>query len=288
MANYAVHVGGGVAGSTVFAAASYFTGLLDFYSVPLLFGAGVLGSIFPDVDSDHSTPIKIIFRILTATIVLGFLYLFEIDKTLFEYGLLMTMFIIAGIYVIINHSLKYIFRRLTKHRGIFHSLLAVISLAGTLIIILHSVYSVDAKTACFAGTAFGFGYIIHLCLDEVYSVDFANNKLKASHGTALKLANLDAGLIGLAETALFIMIFIFLILPNVPNPVIADVDSSGLAVPVTELNTKKLKFFSYETPKTLIKSIHFLPKTGKLDESLSIVGKWKDNFFDYASQFRKP
>ncbi len=288
MASYAVHVGGGIIGSTVFAAASYFTGLLDFYSVPLLFGAGVLGSIFPDVDSDHSTPIKIIFRILTLLIVLGFLYLFEIDKTLFEYGLLMTICMIAAIYIIINHTLKYVFKKLTRHRSIFHSLLAIVVLSGTLIIILNEVYEIDAKTACFAGTAFGFGYFIHLCLDEVYSVDFANNKLKVSHGTALKLADLDGGLIGLAKTAFFLIIFLFWVYPNVPNPVIADITEAGLAIPATKLNTKKLKFFSYETPRTLINSIHFLPKSGKLDESLSLIGKWKDDFSDYASQFRKP
>jgi hypothetical protein len=287
MANYAVHVGGGIIGSTMFTAASYFTGLLDFYSVPLLFGAGVLGSIFPDVDSDHGTPIKVIFRVLTLLIVLGFLYLFEVDKTLFEYGWLTTICIIALIYIIINLVLKYLFRKVTRHRGIFHSILAIVVLAGALIVILHSVYTISAKTACFTGVSFAFGYLIHLFLDEIYSVDFANNKVKASHGTALKLADLDGGLLGLTKTLLFVAIFYYWVYPNVPNPVIADITKVGLAVPATDLNTKKLKFFSYETPGVLVKSIRFFPKDDKLDKSLLLIDSWITSVIQYVTQHRK-
>jgi hypothetical protein len=32
-----------------------------------------------------------------------------------------------------------------------------------------------------------FGYIVHLVLDEIYSVDVYNERIKASFGTALKL-----------------------------------------------------------------------------------------------------
>jgi hypothetical protein len=274
MANYAVHVGGGVVGSALFTTATYFTGLLDFYSVPLLFGAGVLGSIFPDVDSDHSTPIKIIFRILTLLIIFGFLYLFEIDKTLFEYGLLVTIIFIAVIYLTINKILKVIFKKFTVHRSIFHSILAAVVFQGLLVVVLSKIYGVSEITSCFAGVSFFVGYLIHLSLDEISSVDFTNAKLKQSHGTALKLADLNSGIYGLIKTLIFVAIGYWYILPNLPNPIIADINSKGLAVPVTKLKTEKLKFYDYRTPKIIVKSIRFIPKDGKLDDASKLLNTW--------------
>ncbi len=36
------------------------------------------------------------------------------------------------------------------------------------------------------------GYIVHLVLDEIYSVDLKNRKIKKSFGTALKLFKVDS------------------------------------------------------------------------------------------------
>jgi len=38
-----------------------------------------------------------------------------------------------------------------------------------------------------SGLFIGFGFIVHLLLDEVYSVDLSNRRMKKSFGTALKL-----------------------------------------------------------------------------------------------------
>ncbi len=41
------------------------------------------------------------------------------------------------------------------------------------------------------GLFIGFGFIVHLILDEVYSVDLMNKRMKKSFGTALKLYSYD-------------------------------------------------------------------------------------------------
>jgi len=38
-----------------------------------------------------------------------------------------------------------------------------------------------------SGLFIGFGFIVHLLLDEIYSVDLSNKRMKKSFGTALKL-----------------------------------------------------------------------------------------------------
>jgi membrane-bound metal-dependent hydrolase YbcI (DUF457 family) len=80
-----------------------------------------------------------------------------------------------------------LFEAATVHRGIFHSIIT--GLFISLIIINTSYYlgNQSAKHSWMIGIFLLFGYIVHLLLDEVYSVDINNNLVKRSFGTALKL-----------------------------------------------------------------------------------------------------
>ena len=73
------------------------------------------------------------------------------------------------------------------HRGIWHSILAgLFSAAATAIVFYYPL----VKPAGVAWLAAGFlfiGYLVHLTLDEMYSVDVMDTRIKSSFGTALKL-----------------------------------------------------------------------------------------------------
>ena len=60
-----------------------------------------------------------------------------------------------------------------------------------------------------------FGYTIHLVLDEVYSADLLNSRVKRSFGTALKLV--DYGNIGTSSVMVAAMLAAYLMAPSVES-----------------------------------------------------------------------
>ena len=52
-----------------------------------------------------------------------------------------------------------------------------------------------------------FGYIVHLLLDELFSVDLLNSRLKSSFGTALKIADFHNARTSLLMTAAALLMF---------------------------------------------------------------------------------
>jgi hypothetical protein len=81
-----------------------------------------------------------------------------------------------------------IFYRITVHRGMFHSLPAAL-IAAEIVFLAHDHPGLTDKLVLSGGVFVGF--LSHLVLDEIYSVDISGvvPKLKASAGSALKLAS---------------------------------------------------------------------------------------------------
>jgi hypothetical protein len=79
----------------------------------------------------------------------------------------------------------------TVHRGLFHSLPAAI-LAGLLGVTacFHGL-ALTALEAWLGGAFVCFGYLVHLLLDEAYSVNLFGARQRRSLGTAFKLGRLD-------------------------------------------------------------------------------------------------
>ncbi|MCA9134532.1 MAG: metal-dependent hydrolase, partial [Planctomycetales bacterium] len=90
------------------------------------------------------------------------------------------------VYITIRFFLAEIFRRYTVHRGMWHSLPAA-ALAGMFAFLIMS--SEDISVRLFKTGAVVLGFMSHLILDEIWSVDFRKGKytFKKSFGTALKL-----------------------------------------------------------------------------------------------------
>ena len=66
------------------------------------------------------------------------------------------------------------------------SLFALVAVSLAITDIAYWWMGEDARTAWGAGLMVGIGYLTHLVLDEVYSVDLLNSRVKRSFGTALK------------------------------------------------------------------------------------------------------
>jgi membrane-bound metal-dependent hydrolase YbcI (DUF457 family) len=92
----------------------------------------------------------------------------------------------AGIYVAIRFGGRAVFKRFTVHRGMFHSVPAML-IAGLLVYLGYQ----HPNPAVRGYLAFGamLGFLSHLVLDEVCAVDFRGvvPKLNQFAGTALKL-----------------------------------------------------------------------------------------------------
>jgi hypothetical protein len=202
MANFKTHL----AVATAISGAASISLLSLHLSKPLETGGyfllGVLGGLLPDIDSDKSTPLTLIFYFLS--MYCAFALVFNLTT---QYSFAELLAIWAIIYFVIRYLVFKMVIRITVHRGTFHSLLAVVFV--TLLTANISYYFLHKlpSTAWNSGIFMGIGYLVHLCLDEVYSVDLHNKRMRKSFGTALKpisQENLGSSLLMLAIVCVFI------------------------------------------------------------------------------------
>jgi hypothetical protein len=182
MADFATHMGWGAVGAGLAASATYAADIVPSADLLTLTTAGVIGSVLPDIDLEKAVPSRSLFTGLG--LALAFVVLFNFRAT---YSITELWLIWLAVFIVIRFGAYHIFHRTAIHRGIFHSLLAgLFFMALTAVIIAYSLGR-EPVVAWMAGLFVFFGYIIHLVLDEIYSVDITGARLKRSFGTALKL-----------------------------------------------------------------------------------------------------
>ena len=204
MANFQTHFSGaaiaGVLSSSLFLSADvvpihYFLSCLCLT---------IIGGIFPDIDSDHSESIKIIFTLLGL-----FFSTFSLIFVTNHASLLICIISFFTTYLVIRYGLINAFRHLTSHRGLFHSIPMSLLISILIYMLSHWGLKFSTLSSLVFGFSFLIGYITHLGLDEFYSVNFSNVKLKKSFGSALTIFSLN-NVIGysLLYIILFSLIFI--------------------------------------------------------------------------------
>ena len=98
--------------------------------------------------------------------------------------------LIAGaVFLLVRYGVFALFNQFTSHRGVFHSLLAAVFFAFLMTCISFYFLEWDVLHAWLNGVFLAIGFIVHLLLDEIYSVDLSNARMKKSFGTAFKLAS---------------------------------------------------------------------------------------------------
>src|SRR5262249_34170488 len=103
---------------------------------PVLLGAGLttLGGLLPDLDSDSSVPVREVFG-LAATVTPLLL-----TRRIMSHGFTgeQTLVILCAIYVLIRYGIRALLARLTVHRGMFHSIPAMLIAGLTVFLCYHS------------------------------------------------------------------------------------------------------------------------------------------------------
>ena len=186
MANFKTHLYVATSASGIAAASLYNNKLIELLEIPWFIFLGTIGGLLPDIDSDNSRPLKLLFTALaTLASVLSILAYKD------QYTLQHLAIIACVAFLIARYPILAVFRYFTVHRGVFHSLLSAAFFTLLTVYISHTVFHHSIYFSWMNGMFIGFGFIIHLILDEFYSVDLGNVQLKRSFGTALKLFSLQ-------------------------------------------------------------------------------------------------
>ena len=182
MANFPTHIGIGTLASGMLATLTLAANVVGPESLVAVTAAGVLGSIMPDIDLKDSRPSNALFFGLG--VFFAFIALFMGAG---KYSIAELWILAAGTFVFIKYFVHGVFHRMSYHRGIFHSILAAVFFGLLTVLIYRYVLGRHEGVAWLAGGFMFIGFIVHLLLDEIYSVDVMDTRIKSSFGTALKL-----------------------------------------------------------------------------------------------------
>jgi membrane-bound metal-dependent hydrolase YbcI (DUF457 family) len=140
-----------------------------------------LGGLLPDLDSDSGVPVRELSHLAAAIVPLVLLRRVAGMGISPEQALL----IVAGSYLFVRYVLTNLFRKFTVHRGMFHSIPAML-IAGLLTFLGLDHPAFESRMFFSIGVMIGF--LSHLVLDELCSVDLngAVPHLNKMAGTAVK------------------------------------------------------------------------------------------------------
>lgn len=180
------HIAVGAIASTIVVVVVYFYALVtDPLLLLFLFGVTTVGSFLPDVDSDSGIPFYFVFGAATLAAT-GVVLLYTLAHAPHDWrylggipaaSLVFFWFVIGGL-----------IKRMTHHRGIYHSLPAL-AIAATATFLLARHYGLTDPVAMIFGGAMSVGFATHLILDELHAgitLDGIPFNPKRSFGTAIK------------------------------------------------------------------------------------------------------
>jgi len=180
MANFATHINVAAMTSGISAILLGYTNIIDKDNTFIYFVAGTIGGILPDIDHNKAIPLKIMqffFANLFAFIMsYSFVEVYPILN-------LIAIWIFSYLFVVVFFKL---FKKLTTHRGIIHSIPCAFLCFFTVTSFSFYILTLPLKESYFIGFFLFLGYLTHLILDEIFSIDIGGMKLKKSFGTALK------------------------------------------------------------------------------------------------------
>jgi len=147
--------------------------------------AGILtwiAGMLPDLDSQSGKPVREIFSLLAAVTPLTMMgHLLKWGRNP-EEVMLLAVLLYAGI----RYGSAWILGKLAVHRGMFHSIPAML-IAAELVFLAFRSDSVLVRLLMAGGVAVGF--LSHLLLDELYSVEWSGVRIRLNKyaGSAFKL-----------------------------------------------------------------------------------------------------
>ncbi len=152
-------------------------------------GAGILaaavtgiGGMLPDLDSDSGIPVREMFGLMAAVVPL--MLVFPLHRAGVSTESILATLLVG--YAFIRYFAANAFRRITVHRGMYHSIPAML-VAGLCVYLAYPTTG-ERGVRLLLGVGVMLGFLSHLVLDEMYSVDWRGlkPKLKSSAGSAVK------------------------------------------------------------------------------------------------------
>jgi len=186
MANFNTHISASTILGVVYGTVAYTQ-----FEVPLghCFVAGAICSVagmMPDLDHKLGVPLREMLCFVSIIVPMLMLRRFE------ELGFTpeQMVFISGILYVLIRFVGGELFKRFTVHRGMWHSIPAAV-LAGMVTYLVC--LSPENEIRLMKAWAAVLGFMLHLILDEIYSVDLVGRRIKKSSGTAMKFLGKKSG-----------------------------------------------------------------------------------------------
>ena len=187
MAGYREHVSvSGLLGIAYACAAIFLFGYTIVQAAIAAVLTGISGML-PDLDSESGKPIRELFGVTAA---LAPLLLLQNIHSLGVNGDRAMLFALIA-YGVVRYGGAFMLAKLTVHRGMFHSLPALLIASEITFLAYHSP---ELRTRVLMGVGVGLGFLSHLVLDEMYSVqwDGAKVRLAKSSGSAMKFFGPEA------------------------------------------------------------------------------------------------
>jgi len=144
-------------------------------------GVTALGGMLPDLDSDSGRPVRELSALAAA--ILPMLLVRRLLNSGFTHESVIV--ISAVLYFLIRYLGSHILRRISVHRGMWHSIPTMV-IFGLIVYLEYNSNDVRIRIILAGGVMVGF--LSHLILDELYSVDFNGIRIRLNQfaGSALK------------------------------------------------------------------------------------------------------
>jgi LexA-binding, inner membrane-associated putative hydrolase len=206
MANFATHIGAGTVVSGALATITLAADVIAPENLVAVTLAGVLGSVLPDIDLKDSRASRALFSGLA--VFFSFCVLFA-NAT--KYSIAELWLLWLGSFLLVRYAAEALFHRFSYHRGIWHSVVAGLFFWFATAIVFYSIMGRHEGVAWLAGGFMFVGYMTHLVLDEMYSVDLMGHRLKRSFGSAMKF--IDGTKPGESAAIAALAVILFLLAP---------------------------------------------------------------------------
>ena len=181
MATFQQHVNVAVVATGVMIVPFNSAGVINTSESLVLLGLGLIGGVLPDLDSDNSKPVQITFKMISIFFPLLFVLAIGKDMAIFK---ILILWLASTI--LLHQSLFKLFLSLTTHRGIFHTIPMGFIFAQLCVIFFLYVLDSSPLVSVLSGAFLFFGFIIHLLLDELISLNALGSHIKKSFGSAFK------------------------------------------------------------------------------------------------------
>ena len=160
----------------------------DWGTIFLAAGLTTIGGMLPDLDSDSGIPVRELFGMAGVLIPL---LLFERIR---RFGLTpeQLLVLLAATYLLVRYGIAELFKRITVHRGMYHSIPAMM-IAGLAVFLMHRPDNVivadEMQKRLYLAIGVMIGFLSHLVLDEICAVDLMGvvPSLNQFAGSALKV-----------------------------------------------------------------------------------------------------